>query len=123
MSRPLILTQVNRHTLLLSQAGDIPTYTIGSKFSTNCITEIMLIAGLLTSVAHSLMHAGSQKIHQTVHAPPCLPVNAYDPKWLESRKTLYVRHVLCPKEEPYVFNHPPDVIAYVSPYYLNKAFI
>jgi hypothetical protein len=31
-----------------------------------------------------------------------------------------VRHVLCPKEEPYIFNHPPDVIAYVSLYHLNK---
>ncbi|KAH8985900.1 hypothetical protein EDB92DRAFT_1818498 [Lactarius akahatsu] len=57
------------------------------------------------------IHAGSQKICQTVHAPPHLPVNAYDPKWLESRETLYVRHVLCPKEDPYRFDHPPDVIA------------
>ncbi|KAH9014519.1 hypothetical protein EDB85DRAFT_1899170 [Lactarius pseudohatsudake] len=61
--------------------------------------------------AFTHIHAGSQKIRQTVHAPPCLPVNAYDPKWLESRETLYVRHVLCPKEDPYRFDHPPDVIA------------
>jgi len=73
--------------------------------------------------AFTHIRAGSQKIHQTVHAPPRLPVNAYDPKWLESRETLYVRHVLCPKEDPYVFGHPPDVIAYVSPYYLNKVFV
>ena len=66
--------------------------------------------------AFTHIRAGSQKIHQTVHAPPRLPVNAYDPKWLESRETLYVRHVLCPKENPYVFDHPPEVIVYVSPY-------
>jgi hypothetical protein len=70
--------------------------------------------------AFTHMRAGSHKIHQAVHAPPCLPVNGYDPKWLESRESLYVRHVLCPKEEPYIFNHPPDVIAYVSLYHLNK---
>ncbi|KAH9029989.1 hypothetical protein EDB84DRAFT_1439212 [Lactarius hengduanensis] len=56
------------------------------------------------------IRAGSQKIRQTVHAPPHLPVIAYDPKWLKSRETLYVRHVLCPKEDPYRFDHPPDVI-------------
>ena len=58
---------------------------------------------------------GSQKIRQTRHAPPNLPVNAYDPQWLESRESLYVRHVLCPEEGSYFFNHPPDVVAYVSP--------
>ncbi|KAI9436770.1 hypothetical protein BJY52DRAFT_1130363, partial [Lactarius psammicola] len=60
--------------------------------------------------AFTHIRAGSQKIRQTVHAPPHLPVNAYDPKWLESRETLYVRHVLCPKD-PHRFDHPPDVIA------------
>ena len=66
------------------------------------------------------IRAGSQKICQTIHAPPRLPANAYDPQWLESRESLYVRHVLCPKERSYVFNHPPDVIAYVSAYHFCK---
>jgi len=61
--------------------------------------------------AFTHIRAGSQKIRQTVHAPPRLPVNAYDPKWLEGRESLYVRHVLCPKEQSYVFDHPADVIA------------
>ncbi|KAH9037590.1 hypothetical protein EDB85DRAFT_1888287 [Lactarius pseudohatsudake] len=41
------------------------------------------------------IHTGSHKVHETVHAPPHLPINAYDPKWLESRETLYLRHMLC----------------------------
>ncbi len=54
---------------------------------------------------------GSQKVHKKVHAPQHLPVNAYDPLWLEGRETLYVKHVLCPKVEPYDFTHSLDVIA------------
>jgi len=57
------------------------------------------------------LRAGSQKICQTVHAPSYLPINAYDPKWLESRESLYLRHVLCPKEQLYGFDHAADVIA------------
>ena len=37
----------------------------------------------------------------------------YDPLWLEGRETLYVKHVLCPKAEPYSFTHSADVIACV----------
>ena len=66
--------------------------------------------------AFAHIRTGSHKVHKTVHAPPRLPVNAYDPKWLESREALYVRHVLCPQEEPYDFGHPSDVIAYVCLY-------
>ncbi|KAH9057790.1 hypothetical protein EDB87DRAFT_1564728, partial [Lactarius vividus] len=29
------------------------------------------------------IRAGSQKVHKKVHVPTCLPINAYDPKWLE----------------------------------------
>lgn len=63
--------------------------------------------------AFAHIRIGSHKAHETVHAPPGLPVNAYDSRWLESRETLYLRHVLCPQEELYDFSHPPDVIAYV----------
>jgi hypothetical protein len=42
-----------------------------------------------------------------------LPINAYDPRWLEGREELYVKHVLCPKMEKYPFTHSSDVIAYV----------
>src|SRR6266702_2533850 len=56
MSPPLILIPVNRHTLLYSQAGDILTCMIGLKFSPNCTTEIMFIAGLSTNVALSLTY-------------------------------------------------------------------
>ena len=52
--------------------------------------------------AFTHIRAGSQKIRQTVHAPSYLPVNAYDPRWLESKESLYVRHVLCPEEGSYV---------------------
>jgi hypothetical protein len=58
------------------------------------------------------IRAGSQRVHKKVHAPPGLPINAYDPKWLESREPLYLNHVLCPQMEQYNFNHPSDVIAY-----------
>ncbi len=61
------------------------------------------------------MRVGSQKVHKKVHAPPWLPINAYSPQWLEGRETLYVKHVLCPKAEPYDFSHALDVIAYVMP--------
>ena len=54
---------------------------------------------------------GSQKIHNKLHAPTGLPINAYNPIWLESREALYLKHVLCPKAEPYVFSHPSNVIA------------
>lgn len=56
---------------------------------------------------------GSQRVHKKEHAPSHLPVNAYDPLWLEGREALYVKHVLCPKAEPYNFTHSSDVIAYV----------
>ena len=54
---------------------------------------------------------GSQKIHNKLHAPTGLPINAYNPTWLQSREALYLKHVLCPKVEPYVFSHPSNVIA------------
>ncbi|KAI9443057.1 hypothetical protein H4582DRAFT_1808873 [Lactarius indigo] len=57
---------------------------------------------------------GSQKVRQAQYAPPGLPVNAYDPSWLQSKTPLLLKHELCPKEEPYSFNHSPEVIAYVS---------
>ncbi|KAH9163393.1 hypothetical protein EDB89DRAFT_1860015 [Lactarius sanguifluus] len=57
------------------------------------------------------IRVGSQKIHNKLHAPPGLPINAYNPIWLDSREVLYLKHVLCPKEEPYTFGHPSDVIA------------
>jgi len=68
------------------------------------------------SFAH--MRVGSQKVHKKLHAPPRLPINAYSPKWLEGRETLYVKHVLCPKTEPYDFRHDLDVIAYVMPQFI-----
>ncbi|KAH9012425.1 hypothetical protein EDB85DRAFT_1877766 [Lactarius pseudohatsudake] len=57
------------------------------------------------------IRVGSQKIHYKLHAPPGLPINAYNPIWLDSREVLYLKHVLCPKEEPYTFGHPSNVIA------------
>jgi len=57
------------------------------------------------------IRALSQKVRKKAHAPPGLPINAYDPKWLEGREPLYLKHVLCPKEEQYTFSHPSDVIA------------
>ena len=56
---------------------------------------------------------GSQRVHKKTHAPPHLPLNAYDPLWLEGRETLYVKHVLRPKAELYSFTHSSDVIACV----------
>lgn len=58
---------------------------------------------------------GSHRVHKKVHVPSRLPINAYDPQWIESRENLYIKHVLCPKTEPYNFTHPSDVIAYVHP--------
>ncbi|KAH9012321.1 hypothetical protein EDB85DRAFT_1900449 [Lactarius pseudohatsudake] len=46
--------------------------------------------------------------YKKVHAPTRLPINAYDPKWLEGRESLYAKHVLCPNMEPYNFGHPSD---------------
>ena len=46
--------------------------------------------------------------------PSGLPINAYDPKWLEGREALYVKHVLCPNMVKYMFTHSSDVIVYVS---------
>lgn len=56
---------------------------------------------------------GSQRVHRKAHAPPRLPLNAYDPMWLEGREAMYVKHVLCLKTEPYSFTHSSDVIACV----------
>jgi hypothetical protein len=57
------------------------------------------------------IRTGSQKVHKKKHVPAGLPINAYDPKWLESRQEAYLKYVLCPKMEQYNFNHPLDVIA------------
>ncbi|KAI9436902.1 hypothetical protein H4582DRAFT_2058377 [Lactarius indigo] len=57
------------------------------------------------------IHVGFQKVHNKLHAPPGLPINAYNPIWLNSREVLYLKHVLCPKAEPYTFSHSSDVIA------------
>jgi hypothetical protein len=54
---------------------------------------------------------GSQRVHRKTHAPKYLPINAYNPTWLESREPLYLKHVLCPQMEQHNFNHPSDVIA------------
>jgi hypothetical protein len=54
----------------------------------------------------------SQKVHLKSHAPRGLPINAYDPRWIESRETLYLDHVLCPQwEQQYNFMHSSDVFA------------
>jgi hypothetical protein len=63
--------------------------------------------------AFAQTHVGSQRVHKKEHVPLHLPVNTYDPLWLEGRKALYVKHVLCLKAEPYNFTHPSDVIVYV----------
>ena len=57
---------------------------------------------------------GSQRVHKKARVPTGLPINAYDPKWLQSREALYVKHVLCPNMVAYMFAHSSDVIAYVS---------
>ena len=59
------------------------------------------------------IHIGSQRVHKNVHVPKGLPINAYDPRWLEGREPLYVNEVLCPTREPYTFTHSSNVIAYV----------
>src|SRR6266702_3956910 len=63
------------------------------------------------ALAH--IRVGSQRVHKKAHAPPHLPINAYDPLWLESRETLYIKHVLYPEVQPYDFTHSSDVITYV----------
>jgi hypothetical protein len=50
-------------------------------------------------------------VHNKSHAPPALPINAYDDRWLESKEPLYLDHVLCPKSEEYNFTHSADMIA------------
>jgi hypothetical protein len=56
----------------------------------------------------------SLKVHLKSHAPTGLPINAYDPQWIESRESLYLNHVLCPQmEQRYDFMHSSDVFAYV----------
>lgn len=70
---------------------------------------------------------GSQKVHKKVNVPSGLPINAYDPIWLEGREALYVKQVLCPNMEKYTFSHSSDVIAYasnspVSQYLISIAF-
>ncbi len=69
------------------------------------------------------IRVGSQKIRQTSRAPPDLPLNAYDPRWLESRENLYVKHELRPIKDPYIFNHPSDVVAFVFLYHFRGAFL
>ncbi|KAH9180279.1 hypothetical protein EDB89DRAFT_2061994 [Lactarius sanguifluus] len=69
------------------------------------------------------IRAGSQKIQQTSHAPPDLPLKPYDPRWLKSRENLYVKHELRPIKDQYIFNHPSDVIAFVFLYHFQGAFL
>ncbi|KAH9030593.1 hypothetical protein EDB83DRAFT_2173849, partial [Lactarius deliciosus] len=59
------------------------------------------------------IRTSSQKVGQAQYAPPGLPVNAYDPNWLQSKTALSLKHELHPKEYPYDFNHSPEVIVYV----------
>lgn len=59
------------------------------------------------------IRTGSQKVRSAQYAPPDLPVNAYDPDWLQSKTPLSLKHELRPKEYQYNFNHSPEVIAYV----------
>ncbi|KAH9052746.1 hypothetical protein EDB87DRAFT_1691572 [Lactarius vividus] len=49
----------------------------------NYITKTMSTAGPDKRGAFPHIRAGSQKVHKKVHVPTCLPINAYDPKWLE----------------------------------------
>jgi hypothetical protein len=53
----------------------------------------------------------SRTVHEKSHAPPALPINAYDHRWLENKEDLYLNHVLCPKMEEYNFMLSPDMIA------------
>ncbi|KAI9437867.1 hypothetical protein BJY52DRAFT_1129805, partial [Lactarius psammicola] len=69
------------------------------------------------------IRVGSQKIRQTSRAPPDLPLSAYDPRWLESREKLYVKHELRPTKDPYIFNHPSDVVAFVFLYQFRGTFL
>lgn len=57
------------------------------------------------------IRTSSQKIHNKSHAPTGLPINAYNPMWLESRENLYLKYVLRPSAESYDFSHPTEVIA------------
>jgi hypothetical protein len=57
------------------------------------------------------IRTGSQKVHPKSHAPTGLPINAYDPRWIESRGSLYLDHVLHPQMEEYNFIHSSDVFA------------
>jgi hypothetical protein len=60
------------------------------------------------------IRTGSQRVHLKSHAPTGLPINTYDPQWIESREPLYLNHVLCPQmEQRYDFTHSSDVFAYV----------
>ncbi|KAH8976613.1 hypothetical protein EDB92DRAFT_1960470 [Lactarius akahatsu] len=56
------------------------------------------------------IRTGSQKVRQAQYAPPGLPVNAYDPNWLQSKTALSLKHELHPKEYPYDFNHSPETL-------------
>jgi hypothetical protein len=53
----------------------------------------------------------SQKVHSKSHAPSSLPINAYDPQWIEGRERFYLDHVLYPQMEEYDFTHSSDVFA------------
>lgn len=60
------------------------------------------------------IRTGSLKVHLKEYAPKGLPINAYDPKWIESREPFYVNHLLCPQmEQRYDFMHSSNVFAYV----------
>ena len=61
--------------------------------------------------AYPHIRTGSRIVHIKSHAPPALPINAYDRRWLESKEALYLNHVLCPKAEEYDFMHSPEEIA------------
>ena len=62
--------------------------------------------------AFPYLHARSRKEHLKSHVPTGLPINAYDPKWIESREPLYLNHVLCPQmEQQYDFTHSSNVFA------------
>ena len=57
---------------------------------------------------------GSQKVHKRVQVLSGLPINAYDPKWLEGQEALYVKHMLCPNMVKYMFAHSSDMFAHSS---------
>ena len=58
------------------------------------------------------LRGGSWKVHREAHPPRCLPVNAYDERWLEGREDMYVKYVLSPRAEPYDFSHSLALIRY-----------